>query len=125
MSVELKRYPTKQLALWNKAKELRMKYYHRYAEPNKLRWSGSAWSLDPIPPGRGEDVVHITGEPSGAAIAFDKNFALRCQEAAEAHGWARDLCAYYRAYVGAMYLDEYAFGGKYPTPDFCFPSQIC
>ena len=125
MAVELRKYPTKPLDCWKKAKELRLKYYQRYAEPNKLRWVGSAWAMDPIPAGLGEDVVCLTGEPYGASIAFDKAFALRCQEAAESHGWARDLCAYYRLYIGAMYLDEYAFGGKYPKPDFCFTSHIC
>jgi benzoyl-CoA reductase subunit B len=123
--VRLEKYPTKPLKTWQKAKELRLKYYQRYKEPNRLRWSGSAWALDPIPAGLGEDVVHITGEPYGASIAFDRDFALRCQEAAESHGWARDLCAYFRCYVGAMYLDEYAFGGPYPKPDFCFTSHIC
>lgn len=72
MVVELERkYPTRPLALWNKAKELRLKHYERYAQPNNLRWTGSAWTLDPIPAGLGEDVVHITGEPYGAGIAFN------------------------------------------------------
>ena len=125
MGIDVKVYPTKQLDCWKKAKELRLKYYLRYAEPGRLRWSGSGWALDPIPAGLGEDVVPLTGGPYGAAISLDKDFALRCQEAAESHGWARDLCAYFRAYLGSMYLDEYAFGGKYPKPDFCFTSHVC
>ncbi len=125
MGAGLKRYPTKPLDCWKKAKELRQRYYEQYAAPGKLRWAGSAWALDPIPAGLGEDVVHLTGEPYAAAIAFNKDFAVRCQEAAEAHGWARDLCAYFRTYIGGMFLDEYAFGGKYPKPDFCFTGHIC
>ena len=30
-----------------------------------------------------------------------------------------------RSYWGSMYLDEYAFGGPYPTPDFAFQDHIC
>lgn len=122
---ELKKYPTKPLDCWNKAKELRMKYYQKYAEPGKLRWSGSAWALDSVPAGLGEDVVQLTGEPYAASIAHDRDFALQCLEATESKGWARDLCAYMRIYWGAMYLDRYHFGGPYPRPNFCFQTQIC
>ncbi|MFQ6009015.1 MAG: benzoyl-CoA reductase, bzd-type, subunit O, partial [Candidatus Zixiibacteriota bacterium] len=48
-----------------------------------------------------------------------------CLEAAEAKGWARDLCSYMRNYWGSMYLRKYAFGGEYPDPDFCFQDHIC
>jgi len=122
---EPKKYPTKPLEAWKKAKELRRKYYERYTDPNILRWSGSTWSLDSVPAGFGRDVFHITGEPYGAAIAFNHEFAARCQEAAEARGWARDLCAYFRNYLGSMYLDEYNFGGPFPKAHFCFTSHIC
>jgi benzoyl-CoA reductase subunit B len=113
------------LDCWKKAKELRMKYYERYKDSNRLRWSGSTWALDSVPAGLGRDVVHITGEPYGASIANNHAFALRCQEEAEARGWARDLCAYFRNYFGSMYLNEYNFGGPFPKPDFLFTSHIC
>ncbi|MBI4319283.1 MAG: benzoyl-CoA reductase, bzd-type, subunit O [Chloroflexi bacterium] len=122
---ETRRYPTKPLECWNKAKELRTKYYKVYAEEGHLRWAGSTWAFDSLLAGFGRDVVHITGEPYGASVAFNRPFALKCQEAAEARGWARDLCSYLRNYFGSMYLNEYNFGGKWPKADFCFTSQIC
>ena len=122
---EIKRYPTRPLECWNKAKELRQNYYKRYFESTGVRWAGSTWALDAIPAGLGTDVYSFTGEPYGASIAFNRPFAIRCQEAAEAKGWARDLCAYFRNYLGSLYLDEYNFGGKFPKPTFCFTSHIC
>lgn len=122
------RYKTKPLDCWSQAKELRRNYYEKYAtikEKGGLRWTGGAWAFDAIPAGLGDDVVHITGEPYGATIAWNKDFALECMEAAEAKGWARDLCAYMRNYWGSMYLNRYAWGGEYPKPDFAFQDHIC
>ena len=121
-------YKTEPLKCWQKAKELRLKYYKEYQEAHKkggIRWTGGAWSFDAIPAGLGRDVYNITGEPYAASIAFDKKLSLECLEAAEAKGWARDLCSYMRNYWGSMYLGKYAFGGEYPDPDFCFQDHIC
>ena len=123
-----KKYKVEPLKLWNKAKEIRQDYYKDYAtikERGGLRWTGGAWAFDALPAGLGDDVVHITGEPYGASCAFQKEFSLKCLEAAEAKGWARDLCAYMRNYWGSMYLNKYAFGGEYPKPDFAFQNHIC
>lgn len=122
------KYKTEPLKSWSKAKELRLKYYQDYQnakDKGGLRWTGGAWAFDSIPAGLGRDVHHITGEPYGASIAFDKKLSLECLEAAEAKGWARDLCSYMRNYWGSMYLNKYAFGGEYPQPDFCFQDHIC
>ena len=92
-------YPTEPLKCWKKAKELREQYYINFAkakEKGGIRWSGSAWALDAIPAGLGNDVYSLTGEPYGAAIAIDKKFNKECQDAAESYGFARDLCAYMR-----------------------------
>ncbi|MDP8240952.1 MAG: benzoyl-CoA reductase, bzd-type, subunit O [Candidatus Hatepunaea meridiana] len=122
------KYPTEPLKCWNKAKELRDKYYRDYASAHErggLRWTGGAWSFDAIPAGLGDDIYPITGEPYAASIAFNKKFSLRCLEATESKGWARDLCSYMRNYWGSMYLNEYNQGGKYPKPDFAFQDHIC
>ncbi|MFQ5857103.1 MAG: benzoyl-CoA reductase, bzd-type, subunit O [Anaerolineae bacterium] len=122
------RYPTEPLKCWNKGKELRRRYYKDYAtvhERGALRWTGGAWSFGAIPAGLGRDVYPITGEPYAASIAWDKDFAIKCMEEAEARGWARDLCSYMRCYWGSMYLNEYVFGGEYPKPDFAFQDHIC
>jgi benzoyl-CoA reductase subunit B len=122
------KYKTEPLKCWGKAKELRLKYYKDYQEASDkggLRYTGGAWAFDAIPAGLGRDVYHITGEPYGASLAFDKKLSMECLEAAEARGWARDLCSYMRNYWGSMYLNKYAFGGEYPKPDFCFQDHIC
>lgn len=121
-------YKTEPLKCWTKAKELRQTYYQDYKQAKDkggIRWTGGAWAFDAIPAGLGRDVYNITGEPYGASIAFDRKFSKECMEAAEAKGWARDLCSYMRNYWGSMYLNKYAFGGDYPTPDFCFQDHIC
>ncbi|MBI5898344.1 MAG: benzoyl-CoA reductase, bzd-type, subunit O [Rhodocyclales bacterium] len=122
------KYPTESLKLWGKAKQLREQYYQNYAtakEKGGLRWSGSAWALDAIPAGLGDDVYSLTGEPYAAAVAHDKKFAKECMDAAESVGFARDLCSYMRIYWGGMHLDKYLYGGKFPKPDFIFQTQIC
>ncbi len=121
-------YKTEPLKCWKKAKELRLKYYKDYQEAHTkggIRWTGGAWSFDAIPAGLGRDVYNVTGEPYSASVAFDRKLSMECLEAAEAKGWARDLCSYMRNYWGSMYLGKYAFGGDYPDPDFCFQDHIC
>lgn len=122
------KYPTRPLECWNKAKELRQKYYTDYAnahDEGAIRWAGGAWSFDSIPAGLGTDVRSITSEPYGASIAFDRDFSARCLDAVEKAGYARDLCSYMRNYWGSILLDEYAFGGKFPKPDFIWQDHIC
>ena len=122
------KYPTEPLKLWAKAKELRENYYMNYArakEKGGLRWSGSAWALDALPAGLGTDVYSLTGEPYAASVAHDRKFAKECMDAAEAYGFARDLCSYMRIYWGGMHLNKYLFGGEFPKPDFIFQTQIC
>jgi benzoyl-CoA reductase subunit B len=121
-------YPTEPLKCWDKAKELREQYYKNYAaahEQGGLRWAGGAWYFDAIPAGLGDDVYSLTSEPYGASVAWDKKFALQCQEAVEKAGYARDLCSYMRNYWGSVLLDKYAFGGQFPRPDFLWQDHIC
>lgn len=122
------KYQVEALKCWKKAKELREQYYLNYAsakEKGGIRWSGSAWAFDAIPAGLGNDVYSLTGEPYGASVAVDRKFNKQCQDAAEAAGFARDLCAYMRTYWGSIHLNKYLFGGPFPKPDFNFQTQIC
>jgi len=128
MNLKLPTYKTASLKTWAKAKELREKYYRNYMEAptnGGLRWAGGAWSFGAIPAGLGRDVYPLTGEPYGASIAFKKDFSLKCLEAVEKKGYARDLCSYMRNYWGSILLDEFAFGGKFPKPNFHFQDHIC
>jgi benzoyl-CoA reductase subunit B len=125
---EIKKYKAEPLKTWQKAKELRQKYYRDYAtahERGGLRWSGGAWCFDAIPAGLGDDIYPITGEPYAASCAFNRSFSTECLEAAEKKGWARDLCSYMRNYWGSMYLNKFAFGGEHPKADFAFQNHIC
>ena len=128
LKTEEAKYPTEPLKCWGKVKELRDKYYQDYAtahEKGGIRWSGGACSLEPIPAAFGKDVYPLTGEPYGASIAFDKQFAAKCHAAAEQAGYPRDLCAYMRNYWGSKLLNRYAFGGPYQEPDFYWQFHMC
>ncbi|OGF58783.1 MAG: benzoyl-CoA reductase, bzd-type, subunit O [Candidatus Fischerbacteria bacterium RBG_13_37_8] len=121
-------YKTEPLKSWEKAKELRLQYYKNYAEAKDkggIRWAGGAWTFDAIPAGLGNDVHSLTSEPYAASIAFNKELSLKCLEAVESKGWARDICAYIRNYWGSVIRNEYAFGGPFPVPDFIFQDHIC
>jgi benzoyl-CoA reductase subunit B len=125
---EAKKHPTEPLRCWNKAKEIREQYYKDYAaakDKGGIRWVGGAWSFDAVPAGLGDDVYPLTSEPYGASIAWNKEFALRCQEATEKAGFARDLCSYMRNYWGSVILNEYLWGGPFPKPDFIWQDHIC
>ena len=121
-------YKTKPLESWGRAKEIRQNYYRDYAQAHEkggLRWAGGAWTFGAIPCGLGEDVWSITSEPYSASVAANKAFSQRCLEATERAGYARDLCSYMRNYWGSIILNEYAFGGPFPKPDFLWQDHIC
>lgn len=126
-----KKYQTKPLECWGKAKELVAELYQDFMDVKDrggIRWAGSSWGLDPLPYGLGE-VASLRGEPYGAMVsATNPQFSMECMEAHEARGYARDLCAYLRNYWGSMFLDKFWVNGKFydwPKPDFCFTSSLC
>ena len=88
--------------------------------------AGGAWTFDAVSAGMRGDVYSLTSEPYGAACAFfDEAFSGCCLRATETYGYARDLCAYMRNYWGLILINQYAFGGPFPKPDFIFQDQIC
>lgn len=121
------KYQTEPLKIWGKAKELRLKYYRDYAEASKdsLRYIGGAWNFDAVPHGLRGEIHSLTGEPYGASCAYNTKFSMRALEKAQAYGFAKDLCAYFRNYAGSILLNEYVFGGPMPKPDFIWQSHIC
>ena len=126
MAVE-HRYRTRAIECWQKAKELRLNHYKQIAtarEEGKLVVTGGAETPEPLLAGLGGSVF-LAGEPYGATIGHDTEFSQKCAEAAEARGFARDLCGYMRNFWGSMYLDRYYFGGPFPKPDFCFQLHFC
>lgn len=129
MTTEIKKYKSKQFDCWNKAKELRLDYYHSMAksrEPGSktLLVSGGGETCYSLIAGLG-DFEYLSGEPYAASQAHDWNASLACLEEVEKRGWAVDLCSYMRNYWGAMYLNKYYFGGPFPKPDFYFQLHFC
>lgn len=125
--MEQKRYKTKPLECWNKAKELRLKHYRDVAEAKekgKLLVGGTVVWLA-LPAGLG-DYEFFCGEPYAASMAAqDTTLSMECMEAAEARGFSRDMCAYMRNYWGSMYLNRFFYGGSFPKPDFYLQYCIC
>lgn len=132
MSVNLEknqyiRYKTRPLKSWQKAKELREKTYREIAEANQkgtIVITGGTEGFVALPAGLG-DFVYLGGEPYGATIGSDPAFAQQCSEALEARGFARDLCAYLRNYLGSMFMNRFYYGGEFPNPTFSLQLHIC
>ncbi len=123
---EIKRYETKPLDSWKRAKELRLNLYRDIAqvkEKGKILFSGGTEGLIALTAGFSSE--YFGGEPYGASVGTDPLFSQQCSEAVEAKGYARDFCAYARNYIGSMFLNRYAFGGKFPEVDICLQTHIC
>jgi len=121
-------YETKPLDCWEKAKELRSRYFVDYAQAKEkggLRVSGGALSFAAITAGLGDDIYRLTVEPYGALVAASGPFGVECLEATERFGFSRDACAYTRNYWGSIILNKYALGGEFPKPDFRWQTHIC
>ena len=121
-------YKTKSLDCWQEAKELRQQYFRDYVEAKDkagIRWSGGSLAFGAITAGLGDDVHSLAIEPYAAVVVGSGPFATECLEAVERAGFARDICAYTRNYWGSILLDRYAFGGKFPRPDFRWQMHTC
>ncbi|MFC1895756.1 benzoyl-CoA reductase, bzd-type, subunit O [Thermodesulfobacteriota bacterium] len=121
-------YQTRPLDCWQKAKELRNRYFIDYIEAKDkggLRFSGGALAFGSLLAGLGDDVRGLAVEPYGAMVAASGPFHAECLEATERAGFARDLCAYTRNYWGSIILDKYALGGSFPKPDFRWQTHVC
>ncbi|MEE8472753.1 MAG: 2-hydroxyacyl-CoA dehydratase family protein [Dehalococcoidia bacterium] len=123
---QIKRYKSERLACWQQAKELRNKHYRdiwEAKEKGKVLATGGEYSFIPLVAGLG-DYEFLGGEPYGATVGTDQNLATECAEAAEARGFARDMCSYMRLYWGSMFLDKSPWG-KFVKPDFCLSWHLC
>lgn len=120
-------YKTEPLKCWQKAKELRLKHYRDYAQAHDrggLCWAGGAWAFDAVPQGLGDDVYPLAGEPYGASVSISP-IADEVLAATEKAGYAHDVCAYCRNYLGSILTNKYAFGGPFPKPDFLWQTHMC
>lgn len=124
------KYKTEPLKCWNKAKELRADVYRRIArarDEGKMIVAGGTESMLALP--SGYDMEFLGGEPYGASCTFmglkDPSVHHKFFEAAEAARYPRDMCAYMRISIGSLLENRFAFGGKYPKPDFNLQLHLC
>ena len=120
-------YKTEPLQSWQKAKELRMAHYREVMEARdkgKIIVTGGTEGFIVLPSGLGE-YVYLGSEPLGATIGSDPLLSVQCAEALESHAFSRDICAYLRNYLGAMYLNKFPFGGSFPRPTFALQLHFC
>lgn len=121
------KYPTKPFECWQKAKELRLQNYRNIAnakEQGKLLFTGQRGAPTEILAGFG-DVEFLGMNDYAASVAHDPPIALEAFEAVEAKGYARDVCAYWRCFMGSILNDRFYFGGNFPKIDFVFTQNAC
>ncbi|MBI4288608.1 MAG: benzoyl-CoA reductase, bzd-type, subunit O [Chloroflexi bacterium] len=120
-------YKTRPLKMWQKAKELRLKFFkdiQTAKENGKTLVLVDSGSFIELPAGL-EGHACLEGHPYGATVGMDLDFARECAEEVEARGYARDLCVYTRNFWGSMFRNRYYFGGEFPRPDFCIKRSLC
>ncbi|MBI3930526.1 MAG: 2-hydroxyacyl-CoA dehydratase, partial [Chloroflexi bacterium] len=128
---EKKRWKTKPLECWTKAKEVTKTHFSSITTAHERGELASLWGLGiesghgiAIESGFGNTCHSIAGEHyagHSANLGSSEEFV----EAAEARGYARDVCAYMRVNLGSMYLNKYVFGGPYPKVDFVARTHQC
>ncbi len=116
-------WKTKALDCWQKAKELSSGRYGDVTTAHERGELVCLWGLG-VEEGFGNMWHHLTGEHYGARIA-NMGLSEEFGEAAEAKGYARDVCSYLRVNIGSMLLDKYAFGGPYPKVDYVARTHYC
>ncbi|MBI4283446.1 MAG: 2-hydroxyacyl-CoA dehydratase [Chloroflexi bacterium] len=117
---EIKRWQTKPLDSWQKAKEMTKSYYASFAQgqgEGKLVTLGGSG----LEAGIGEG-LYLTEEPYAAQCAA-MGISEELGATAESLGYARDLCSYMRLTIGSMKLNKYAYGGAFPKIDLV--SRYC
>lgn len=118
--MSVKRWETRPLDVWNKAKEMRAKWQksidtaseeHVLLAQGNVGWANGFSALRVI-----ED------NPVGAMMANKSDeFARICRAASEIKGWGREICGYQLNCWGAMYLGYQMDGSKFPLRDMVIP----
>jgi benzoyl-CoA reductase subunit B len=113
-----RRWETRPLQCWQKAKELRGKFY----QDEKAAKDKGMYLVD------GFDGTVLAGignchmvfcNPLGASIVAASNeFSRKCMAETEIRGYGREVCGYIRNAVGAMFLNQGLLGGEFPARDF-------
>ncbi|MBI3930427.1 MAG: 2-hydroxyacyl-CoA dehydratase [Chloroflexi bacterium] len=120
---EKRLWKTKPLECWTKAKEVKKARFNGITTAHERGELACLWGLG-VEAGFGNTCHSITGEHYGANSA-NMGLSEEFGEAAEAKGYARDVCAYMRVNLGSMFLNKYAFGGPFPKIDFVARTHHC
>ena len=121
------KYATKPFQLWQKAKEMRLQNYRNIMhakEEGRLLFTGQRGAPTEILAGFG-DFEFLGMNDYAASVAYDRPMALESFETIEAKGYARDLCAYWRCYMGSLLTRRFYFGGPFPSIDIVFTQNAC
>ena len=118
-----------QLDSYPKFERYQYEFYKDFAEAEGVKWAGSGWAYEAVPEGLDDDVHFLAGEPYGAIVAYNKDISRRHLNAADAKGFANELCGYMVNYWGGITQDEYVLPDgtiyDFPDVDFNFTSHIC
>lgn len=112
------KWDTRPLESWQKAKELRAKFYRDEADAHEQKVFLVEGSDATTLAGIGNCHV-VSSQPLGASIAVEGNeFSRKCRAATEAAGYGRDLCGYMLNTCGAMLSNRGLMGEEYHERDF-------
>ncbi len=115
-----KKWETRPLDFWAKAKELRAQFYQTETDAKKERKfliGGGDGFQQGLGPGFG-NVHFVHPHPEAASIANTGDaYARECRGATEACGYGRNLCGYQLDYIGALLTNRHFSGGEMPRRD--------
>src|SRR3990172_6117719 len=117
-----KKWETRPLECWDKAKELRREFDQGRV---KAQDEGK-WLVD----GRDTQIFEALGglqsvmtNPLGAMTqARNHEFARQCRAETECQGFGREVCGYHRNVICAMYLGRDLSGGPFPPRNISIPT---
>ncbi|MFC2010019.1 2-hydroxyacyl-CoA dehydratase [Chloroflexota bacterium] len=116
-----RRWETRPLDCWDKAKELRKMFYQdektAHANGVFLIEGGAEGADSAMMAGIGNCHL-ILSQPTGASIGnVGDEFARQCRGVTEAAGYGRDMCGYMQNYIGSMLSNRHFLGGEFPPRD--------
>ncbi|MFO7995622.1 MAG: 2-hydroxyacyl-CoA dehydratase family protein [Dehalococcoidia bacterium] len=112
-----RRWETKPLQCWEKAKELRRKFYQD-EKGAKDKGMLLVDGFDSSCLGGVGNCHMVFYNPLGASIVAASNeFSRQCMAECEIRGYGRDFCGYVRNSLGAMFLNRGLLGGEFPPRD--------
>jgi benzoyl-CoA reductase subunit B len=115
-----KRWETRPLDCWNKAKELRQQFYQKEQNAKEQHTfvigGGDSLGMGMM---AGMPVCHFIHPNPLAAEMNNKSdsFPRECRAAFEAKGYGHDWCGYMASYLGSMMLNRSFRGGEFPRRD--------